>query len=126
MAWGYSSANKFGELFNLKRGNVGHYETGNVNPDLDFLFMLEKMSSFSIRELFKTDINRFDIPNRPLKNGEGLSVLNDKSLNVLNEPTTPYDKSVNNETIIVQRKLIAMLEARIKDLETQLEKLKTL
>jgi len=109
----------------LTKDNIYSYEKA-TNPKIDYLLKMEELSGFTVRELCTTKINKFDLPDRPYRHGEGLQIITDKLETIkVSEPALPYGKPgpTDNETIIVQRKLIAMLEARIKDLETQLQKL---
>ena len=95
-----------------------------TKPPIEYLLKMEELSGFTIRELCTTKINKFDLPDRPYRHGEGLQIITDKIETIkVKEPAIPYGKPgpTDNETIIVQRKLIAMLEARILELEKQLK-----
>ena len=107
----------------LTRESVYSYEK-KTKPSIDYLLKMEELSGFTVRELCTTKINKFDLPDRPYRHGEGLQIITDKIETIkVKEPAIPYGKPgpTDNETIIVQRKLIAMLEARILELEKQLK-----
>ena len=113
---------------NLSKDNIYSYEK-STNPSILFLFKMEEVTGLTIREMCNTKITKSDIPESPYRRGEGLIILADKAedfKNSLEEPFTPYNPVANqtdNETILVQRKLIALLELRIKDLEKQIDTL---
>ena len=123
------SQDEFALMFKLNRGNINSYEGERNEPSIEFFILLEEFTGIPIRRLYFEKIEKGEISERPLRNGDGLARIANSNVNIqlgdsngdVVQQLGAHEREVYEERLRDKEEINRLLRNELAQLKAQIE-----